>query len=201
MTFGLAASAAAQAALGSCFELDVTEPFWRASDSVASAPAPAPSKSSVVGEGPTRFRLDSDGLTRVVGNADLHDLDTGALHSYSGWEFRGDTLEVRWGEHWYDVALGEFGVREDGSWFGSIRRVTDVVVIPDPGEWRYAATLTEIACEPPDAGFSTWQQIGAWSQERADAEAVFTRSSTGDSIVYVLGSDGTRGEWVRQREN
>jgi len=154
ITLGLASSVAGQATLGTCFELEVTDPFWRASDSVPSAPTSAPPKSSVVRDGPTRFRLDSDGLTRVVGNADLYDLDTGELHRESGWRVLGDTLVIRWGEQWYDTARGEFSKAAEGVWRGNIRRTTDVMVIPDPGEWRYAAVLTEIVCEPPGAGFS-----------------------------------------------
>ncbi len=154
MTAGLATSATAQAGLGSCFKLDVTDPFWRASDSVPSAPTPAPSKASVVRDGPTRFRLDTDELDRVVGSADLYDLDEQALHQNSGWRVRGDTLIIWWSAQWFDSAQGEFSEAEDGVWRGDIRRTTDVMVIPDPGEWRYAAVLTEIVCEPPGAGFS-----------------------------------------------
>ena len=154
MTAGLASSVAAQASRGSCFSLEVSDPVWRPSDAAPSPPTSAPPQDSVVHAGPTRFRLDSDGLRRAIGDADLYDLDAESLVPESGWGLRGDTLLVWWGPEWYDTTEGRFSETEGGVWHGHMRRTSDVIVVPDPGEWRYAAVLTELPCGARGAGFS-----------------------------------------------
>jgi len=150
---GSASTLEAQVAVGTCFELTVSDPFWRASETVDQAPTDAAPRADILRGGPLRFRLDGDG--RYTWNdADLFDLDVGAPHELSDWEYQAPVLSVWWGEAWYEVTLGQFEQGTDGIWRGSLRISTDVVLFPDPGEWRYGATLTEIDCDQRGAGSS-----------------------------------------------
>jgi len=145
-------AAAGQDLATRCFGLEFGDPFWRASETVPEPPSAPPSVDSVRRGDMTRLKLVGDGSMDTMSDDVLINLDAQTPFGSATWVIDEGELRVSWGPAWYDRTQGAFRRDVDGVWHGDLMRQTDVRVLPDPGEWRYAATLTEAVCPSVGAG-------------------------------------------------
>ncbi len=166
-----------------CYEMTLGDPFWRASETAPTPPDEPPLEASIRRGSMTRLRLDGDGDMQSAPEDLVVDLEAEEPFGSSDWMIFEGELRIWWGPAWYDRTFGGFRPESDGRWTGDLRRQTDVRVIPDPGEWRFAAELNPIGCP------------GIESQAPRQADLSFVDSvafvtSTLEAVVSRAGQDG-----------